>query len=150
MIISFFGHSRFSQSEGDLEKVLDLIEKHANGEHVDFYLGCYGRFDRFAYECASQYKKEHSDSKLVFVTPYLANNQRCESFSKGCDETLFPEIEKVPLRLAIIERNKWVITKSDFIIFYYVVGGGTEIVYDFAKRKKKNFINVHPLAHYTD
>lgn len=63
MVITFCGHSDFEKVKGDEERLLNYIEKVANKEQVDFYLGGYGNFDNFALSCVKLYKKEHSDAK---------------------------------------------------------------------------------------
>lgn len=141
MIVSFFGHSSFDRKKIDINTVLQILEDQIKGVDVEFYLGNYGFFDDFAYKAATEYKKLHSNAKLVFITPYI-NNVRCNDFAKRCDSSIYPEIEKVPLKFAIIERNKWVAKRSDLIIFYYVKAGGTGIVYDYAVSKNKKLINL--------
>ena len=141
MIISFFGHSSFYDNKITVCNVVDILEKKINNKDVEFYLGNYGSFDTFAYNVAKEYQSRNTNAKLVFITPYL-NNERCNEFSKKCDSSVYPEIEKIPLKYAIIERNKWVVRKSDLIIFYYKFLGGTAIAYDYAIKKRKTIINL--------
>ncbi len=142
MIVSFFGHSRFYPKEGDLERVIALLKKEIKGESVEFFVGRYGGFDRFSFDCAKTYQMKYPNSKIIFVSPYL-NASRFKEFVEKCDGSIYPEIEKVPLKYAIIERNKWVVRQSDFIIFYYVIAGGVGIVYDYAISKGKKFVNLY-------
>ena len=141
MIVSFFGHSSYFSKDITVEKVVMLLEEEINGSDVDFYLGNYGNFDNFAYNVAKEYQKGHSNSKLVFITPYL-NNARCDDFAKKCDCSIYPEIEKVPLKFAIIERNKWVVQHSDLLIFYYKIIGSTRDIYEYAVSKNKKVLNL--------
>ena len=143
MIISFFGHRSFFESHKFKNETIEILKDVSKGEYIEFYLGCYGSFDDFAYNCAKEYKEKYGNCKLIFITPYLGQNSRCTNFAKKCDESIYPEIEKVPLRFSIIERNKWVVNKSDFIIFYYCWGGGTAIAYEYATAKAKKFINIY-------
>ena len=142
MIVSFFGHSSFSPKEGDLERIIALLEKEIKGESVEFYVGRYGGFDRFSFDCAKTYQKPYPNSKIIYVSPYL-DMSRFKEFIEKCDGAIYPEIEKVPLKYAIIERNKWVVRQSDLIIFYYVIAGGVGIVYDYAVSKDKKLINLY-------
>lgn len=141
MIVGFFGHSSYFSKDITVEKVVALLEKEINCCDVDFYLGNYGNFDNFAYNVAREYQKRHTNSKLVFITPYL-NNARCNDFAKKCDSSIYPEIEKVPLKFAIIERNKWVVQHSDLLIFYYKIIGSTRDIYEYAISKNKRVINL--------
>ena len=143
MIISFFGHRDFITSKVDVNDVIKILEDVLNGDNIEFYLGCYGNFDYFAYDCAKAYRQKHGNCKLIFVTPYLQGSSRCKDFAKKCDESIYPNLEKVPLNLAILERNKWVIDRSDFIVFYRSIGWGTAFAYDYAERKKKKFVNLY-------
>lgn len=60
-------------------------------------------------------------------------------FYNTFDDTLYPEIEKVPPKFAIIKRNEWMIDKSDFLIAYVEHNwGGAYRTLEYAKRKKKN------------
>ena len=141
MIVGFFGHSSFVSKDITIQKVVMLLEKEIKDCDVNFYLGNYGNFDDFAYNVAKEYQKTHANSKLVFITPYL-NNVRCNDFAKKCDYSIYPEIEKIPLKYAIIERNKWVVKNSDLIIFYYKIFGSTRYIYDYAISKNKRVINL--------
>lgn len=49
-----------------------------------------------------------------------------EYASKIFDDTIYPDLEKVPKRLAIIKRNEWVVNNSDFLIAYVKYSGGAE------------------------
>ena len=120
MIITFCGHSDYLEHKEDEERLLSLLETIANGRHVDFYLGGYGKFDAFAKKCAEKYKKTHNDAKIIFVTPYLNKwlDDRREYLEKEYDEILYPELENTPLRYAISKRNEWMINRSDYLIAY--------------------------------
>ncbi|MBR2336379.1 MAG: hypothetical protein IKA61_00325 [Clostridia bacterium] len=141
MIVSFFGHASFSESSIDMQTVLNVLEKELQGQDVDFYVGNYGDFDSFSLRVARAYQQLHANSSVVFVMPYL-NNVRCNDFAKKCDCSIYPEIEKVPLKFAIIERNKWVVQNSDLLIFYYKTIGKTRDIYEYAISKNKRVINL--------
>jgi len=70
MVIAFFGYSSFCESEYNKEKVIEILESISDTENFEFYLGGYGGFDRFAYECCKHYKKLHGRACLYFITPY--------------------------------------------------------------------------------
>lgn len=118
MIISFFGHRDFFDENIKREDVVSLMESKAKAEPVDFYLGQYGKFDAFAYDCAKLYKEKHPTAKLYFVTPYIHPNYSRLKDKERFDGIIYPEIENVPKRYAISKRNEWIVDQSDFIIFY--------------------------------
>lgn len=62
------------------------------------------------------------------------------------DETIFPDIEKIPKRYAIVLRIKWMIDNSDVVIFYINYSfGGTYNMYQYAKQKNKKLFNLGSL-----
>ena len=146
MIITFFGHSSYLGCLEDEERLLAHLERIANKEQVDFYLGGYGKFDCFAYKCAKKYKQKHFNARLVFITPYLDNwlNKRKEELEEAYDFIVYPEIENVPKKFAILKRNEWMVNKSDFIFAYVRTHyGGAYKILLYAKKRKKAFINLY-------
>lgn len=145
MIISFFGHSSYVYTIEDENRLLKMIEEVANGQSVDFHLGGYGDFDVLAKHCANQYKQKHIGSKLVFVTPYINEwlDSRKEYIRENYDETIYPELENVPLRYAISKRNEWIIRQSDYIFMFVKTHfGGAYKALIYAEKHKKKYANV--------
>ena len=109
MIIIFCGHSQFSKTWEHENNVMDFLEKNVGNEPADFYLGGYGNFDNFAYDCCQKYKQRHSNVSLIFVTPYITieyQKRRLENLEKLYDGIIYPEIEEKPLKFAILYRNR--------------------------------------------
>ena len=71
MTVTFFGHADFLGSEEYEQKILAFLEEKVGDQPADMYLGGYGDFDDFAYDCCNKYKKIHPKVSLIFVTPYL-------------------------------------------------------------------------------
>ena len=71
MIITFCGHANFFKSEEYEQKILTFLEEKIGDQPADLYLGGYGDFDSFAYDCCRKYQETHPKVSLVFVTPYL-------------------------------------------------------------------------------
>ena len=82
MVISFFGHRDFCESDAYEKKLLDILEELVGEDVAEFYLGGYGEFDSFAYRCCKQYKKTHPHVKLIYVTPYLSQNDLKEKYER--------------------------------------------------------------------
>ncbi len=146
MIITFCGHSNYSSSLEDEERLLKLLKIVACGEQVDFYLGGYGGFDRFALKCATKYKQLYKNTKLVFITPYLDKwlNERKDILIKTYDEIIYPEIEHVPQKFAIIKRNEWMIKQADYIFVYVSTHyGGAYRALLYAHKHKKPYTNLY-------
>jgi len=144
MIITFFGHSNFTENLAVKEEIFNLLKERINGEMVTLYIGGYGNFDNFALKICKEYKSTNN-AKILFVTPYLGDwlNKRKEYFETEYDEILYPDIENSPLKYAIIKRNEWMVKRSDLIIAWVNVRfGGAYNALLYAKRKNKEYINL--------
>ena len=140
MTVSFCGHRKIEYDEkllSNLEMcVLDLVQKGA----TMFYIGGYGEFDRLAARAVYNIKKkEYPDIKSIFVTPYL--NRDYDIFLY--DEIVYPPLERVPLRYAIVKRNQGMVKNSDMLFAYirHERGGAFEML-KYAKRNKKPIIRI--------
>ena len=146
MIISFFGHSKFYESFEYIESVMNFFEAVIGDREVIFYLGGYGDFDEFAYVCCKRYKEAHPNAVLVFVTPYMTleyQNNHLKHQARKYDEIIYPDIENIPLKFAIWHRNKWMIDRSDYVVFGITHKfGGAYKAYEYACRKRKNIFMV--------
>ena len=139
MIIAFCGHATYIQNSEDEKKVLEILELRLGDAPSEFFLGEYGSFDRFAYNCAKKFKEKHSNTKLIFVTPYL----RVEGKNDRFDGILYPELERIPPRYAISHRNRWIVEQADIIIAYVAHAyGGAYAMYRYAKHKGKEIYNI--------
>ena len=142
MVLTFCGHSQFPKSEEYAQKILAFLEEKVGDKQTDMYLGGYGEFDSFAYECCKKYKERRPNISLVFVTPYLRNEHLCEE-GKAYDLILYPEIEDKPQWYAIAYRNKYMIEKAEYVVAYVAHDwGGAYTTYKYAKRKGKPIFNL--------
>lgn len=69
---------------------------------------------------------------------------------KSYDSSLYPEgLETVPRRFAIINRNKYMLRKSDIVISYVIASyGGAYTACKYAKSQNKIIINLrNPPTH---
>ena len=146
MIVSFCGHSDYIPNPSDEEKILDILEKEAKNETIDFFLGGYGNFDSFTYHCAKKFKSKHKTAKLIWITPYIPyekNDSRCGSQQEKFDLILYPDLEHIPPKYAIFHRNKWIVAHSDLIIAYVKRSfGGAYTMYRYAKKQNKKIYNL--------
>ncbi|MBP5467478.1 MAG: hypothetical protein J6Y43_07965 [Clostridia bacterium] len=145
MKISFFGHHDYEPDEKDKDAIISKLIELDNDEPIEFLLGGIGAFDMFARRCCLKYKKLNSKVKLTLVLPYLNRDYGI----KGYDESVYPPLETVPQRLAIVKRNEWMVEQSDYIIAYVWHYGGARKTFDFAKRKHKPIFNL-ALRKYND
>lgn len=148
MIVTFCGHAEifFRYKDKLKAELLEYLKKIGKNETITFYMGGYGEFDQIALNCAVAYKKIKSDNKIVFITPYLDDKYlKNKLYLNNCyDEIIYPEIERVPKKYAIIERNKWMVEKCDLLIaFVRFKSGGAYQTLEYAKKRKKRFINLY-------
>ncbi len=146
MIIKFFGHSLFKTTAKYRQKILDFLYKQVGNAPADMYLGGYGEFDGFAYECCKKYKETHPNVSLAFITPYLTDSYQKNRLiyeKRRYDEIIYPEIEDKPLKFAIVYRNSWMVEKADLVVCgINHRSGGAYKTYQFAKQKGKRIFNV--------
>ena len=146
MIITFFGHSNYLRNKSDESRVLALLESLAKMEQVDFYLGSYGQFDNFALMCARKYKEKHPGTRLFLICPYLGDwiQQRSQEIGKYYDGSIYPNLENVTPKLAIIKRNEWMVKQSDHIITYIARhSGGAYRALLYARKNKIPYTNLY-------
>ena len=150
MVISFLGH-RFLCAH---EKLVERVEKaiieslmDCNDDNIVFLCGGYGDFDNLCARVCRSVKENWKKSEIVFVTPYItvAQQEKMKAWiGLGVyDSTVYPPLEKVPLKFAIKKRNEWMIDQSDFIIAYveHSYGGAYQSL-NYARRKKKRIVNL--------
>ena len=138
MTCTFFGHRNTpEQIKPKLKTVLiDLIE---NQNVKMFYVGNHGAFDRMARELLKDLKTQYSINYYV-VLAYIPKKDDCGDYS----DTVYPdEIGKTPYKYRIIERNKWMLAKSDYVITYVnkIIGGAADFK-ALAEKQGKNVINI--------
>ena len=146
MIVTFCGHARFSKSEKYEQQILAFLEEKIGDQPADMYLGDYGSFDSFAYDCCKKYKETHPYISLVFITPYLTIDYQknyLDYKKTRYDSILYPEIEGKPKRYAITYRNKYMVEVADYVVAYVSLDwGGAYKTYKYAQRKGKKIFNL--------
>ena len=145
MIITFCGHSQviFTNEEKSLLRNI-LLDEIIKNPTCKFYLGGYGDFDGLCLRTLKDLKNDFPDIELIFITPYLDKNYSKLEFAKyHYDDVIFPPLESVPRKFAILKRNEWMVEQADLVIAYvkYSWGGAAKAL-EYAKRKKKRIINI--------
>ena len=145
MIITFCGHSNCLFSYEEKEKLKQLLIKEIRKNPTcKFYLGGYGDFDSLCLRTLRELKTDFPDIELLFITPYLDKNySKLELAKYYYDDVIFPPIEKVPRKFAILKRNEWMVDSAELVIAYvkYSWGGAAKTL-EYAKRKKVPIINI--------
>lgn len=139
---TFFGHRECPLAiRAKLREVIvDLIEHH----RVDmFYIGCQGEFDAMVRSVLKELLSDYPQVGYAVVLERLPE-KRGEFDSRDFSDTMLPEgIETVHLRFAISWRNKWMLSRSDYVVAYvtHSWGGAAQFV-DMAKRQNKTVIDL--------
>lgn len=137
MIVTFCGHSDVTNSD-DVRRWLeqtvdDLIQIGA----TTFYLGGYGGFDRLAASVLHKVSAANPSVESILVLPYLNREAEDDLY----DGTIYPPLENIPKRLAIIKRNEWMVDHSDVIVAYVLhEWGGANAMLKYGLRKGKEVI----------
>ena len=105
MIVTFCGHSEVPDREPVRGWLNDVCERLIEDGAAEFYLGGYGAFDRLCADVLQERKRRHAHIRLILVLPYLNGALSAEDY----DETVYPPLESVPRRYAILRRNEWMI-----------------------------------------
>ena len=150
MIITFLGHASFCEADKYKGLLTELLENTVKDNTVEFYLGGYGGFDSFAYSCCLEYKKSHPlTASLIFVTPYL-NGAKLNECANNYDARIYPPIEHIPKKLAIIYRNRYMVDCSDVVVCYIKREyGGAFQGYKYAIKNKKKIYNIENFSKST-
>ena len=139
MVISFCGHREFAPNAEKEKFIIDTLIKYASTtDKLYCYTGGYGAFDWFAASCINKAKKAAPNIVSCLIIPYITISylDRISLHTKKFDEIIYPPLESVPLRLAIIRRNKWMIDNSKLLIAYVKYSwGGAARTLEYAKRK---------------
>ena len=146
MIVTFCGHRDFVETAEAENQLTMFLEKYAR-ENVRLvcYNGGYGNFDYFAAKCVQRMQEQYSNIRNCLVLPYIDQPflERIEIFKNHFDETIYPPLESVPRKYAIIRRNEWMLDSADIVIAYVTYSwGGAARTLEYARRKKKNIIQI--------
>ena len=104
-------------------------------------------FDAIALRACREIKKQGIRCEIVYVTPYLdlsRQKELSELVKFGYyDATVYPPIENVPPRYAILKRNEWMVCNADVIVSYVRFSyGGAYTALRYARRKGKRIIDL--------
>ena len=133
----FFIGNRYTP--GRIEEVLtEAVEKHIVEYGVNtFVVGHYGDFDSLVKPVLIEAKKCHPEILLYLLAPY-ALIQQIEA-PIGFDGTFYPEgMETVPKPLAIVQANRKMVERSEYLITYcHKSYGNTRKIVEYAQRREK-------------
>ena len=141
MIITFLGHSRIHHTDELMKNVENAIKNNiGEKEKVIFYCGGMGDFDNICAKACLKIKERRASCELILVKAYINSPKFNDSIYDG---SLYPPLENVPLKFAIVERNKWMIKNADLLIVYVNHSyGGAHNCLLYAQKLNKRIINI--------
>ena len=138
MVVAFCGHDKVSSPDRVREWLNHVLDQLIGEGEITCYLGGYGGFDRIAASVVREKKQQNPCINSVLVIPYL--NRRYDE--EPYDYTIFPSLESVPPRYAIIKRNEWMVSEADVVVAYVTHSwGGAAKTLEYAQRKSKRIIS---------
>lgn len=144
---AFFGH-RHMVAEQYRDKLLqivtDLIE---NKGVIQFYSGFRGNFDvycsRIIYELKERYPQIKNTKVLSYMPAVYDDPDYVDKLPEYFDDSVYLLEKRVPQRLAILETNKCLVDKVDYIVAGVTLhGGGAYSALEYAYKRKKPIISI--------
>ena len=138
MTVTFCGHRQMEHGAEVTAWLRNVVEDLIREGAVTFYLGGMGAFDRLAASVVRESKARHPHIQLVLVLAYLEAGRDCA----GYDYSLYPSLESVPRRYAIVHRNRWMVEAAHVVVGYVLHSwGGAAATLSWARQKKKRIIS---------
>ena len=142
----FCGHSRlYGQTDIVKGKCLTIAEELIVSGAADcFLIGNYGDFDNIAASVCLTLKLKYPQISVNLVLPYYRphldeyDKERYARF----DSVITPELVETPHRYRIIKTNEYMVDQADTVIAYVKYDGGAAKTLAYAKRHKKQIINL--------
>jgi uncharacterized phage-like protein YoqJ len=137
MYVTLCGHAYVSQPDTVKQWLRNVVACLISEGAEIFYLGGYGEFDRIAASVLREEKKRHANLQMALVLPYIDANINVSNY----DYTVYPPLESVPPRFAILKRNQWMVEVSDVVVAYVTHDwGGAAKTLQYARNKRKHII----------
>ncbi len=139
-IIAFCGHADVADGCTVRSWLTETVDAFILNGAEFFYLGGYGGFDQMAASVLREKKRQHPHIESVLVLPYLDRKPPVGVY----DSTVYPPLEKIPRRFAVLKRNQWMVDNADILVAYVTHSwGGAAQTLAYARRKKKPYL-VYP------
>ena len=132
-ICTFCGHAQTPDHvKSLLEKAIE--ELIINGKVDPFYVGSQGQFDRMALSVLRELKEAYPQIQYTIVLAYIPGARTVYDDDMP---TVYPEgLELVPKKFAIVNRNRWMVEQSEYLIAYVQHSwGGAAQTLTYAKRR---------------
>ena len=143
---SFFGHRSIIDDVSVKQQLYEVVEELIVNQDVDtFLLGEMGDFEIIAGKVLNELKRSYPFIQRIEILCFAEQlNRKSKIQSDGFD--YLDELDLYKRRARIIKRNQWVIDNSDILVFFvHSPYGGAYQSYLYAKKKKKDIINLTQL-----
>ena len=139
---AIFGHSEYNYESYTAkieEKLLELIK---NANVTQFFLGGRGAFDALCVKLLRKLQMEFSAVKIIQVYAYIPQEKRTYK-NDLFDASVYLLERRVPPLYAIIESNKCMVKKVDYIFsgIMHEWGGAWQAV-NYAKKQGKRIVTL--------
>lgn len=134
-----FGHANTPQSA--LSALMEAIENEVSRGTKIFYVGCHGNFDRMAIAALRRTKQKYSNMIAVLVLPYHPAAYHIAK-PDGFDIILYPPLENVPRRYALVRGNQYMVRTSDRVICYVRHFGNSRNLLEYARSCGVSITNI--------
>lgn len=143
---AFFGHRQIEikqYREKLISIITDLIE---NKGVTQFYSGGRGTFDSYCCELVHGLKEKYPQITVTKVLSYIPASTDPDyvfTIPKFYDDSIYLLERRVPQRVAIVETNKCLADRADYIVAgIELPWGGAYKACEYAMKRKKPIINV--------
>ena len=143
----FLGHRTICETDELRTQLYNTIEKLIENYGVTAFLfGSKSRFNSLCYEITTEIKKKYSHIQRIYVRAEFPDiEEEYKKYLLGYYEcTYFPNCARNSGKSVYIKRNREMIDKSEYCVFYYNKlleptnrNSGTKIAYKYAIKKKR-------------
>lgn len=143
---AFFGCSKGNYKELT-ERLRDILVVLIENEGViQFYSGGRGAFDEFASRLVGELRKEYPRIKNTLVISYMPPAEEKFSLPAQYTDSVYLLERRVPPRYAVVETNKKIAEKSDYVVVATKYSfGGAQKAREYAEKMKKTVIDLENL-----
>ena len=139
---AFFGHRRYNYTEQE-GMIREAIEKLINEHNVtQFFSGNRGAFDYLCVKIVNELKKDYKNLHVTQVFSYIPQKVTRDE-TRIFDDSLYLLERAVPPKYAIIETNKKIVEKADYILSGVTHDwGGAATAIAYARKKQKTVLDL--------
>ena len=106
-----------------------------------FIVGTRGAFDHLAAAAVNKVKRYHDDISLYILLSYHPSENHIYS-NINCDGFIYPPLENVPRKYAIVRANHYIVETCDYIICFVFHSGNTMTLLKKSKARGIPIINL--------